>query len=43
MKLLEENIEKTLHDLGVGKYFLDESQKNMLYKKILINSVQWSL
>lgn len=33
MKLLDENIEQSLHDLEVGKRFLNEKQKVLTIKK----------
>lgn len=32
MKLLEENLEVSLHDLGLGNYFLETTPKKQLTK-----------
>lgn len=44
INLLEENIGKTLYDLGVGEDLLDGTPKNHeLYKKIPIHFTRWAL
>lgn len=32
MKLIEENLGEDLYDLGIGKYFLNKTEKRMNHK-----------